>query len=181
VERGVIVRSSIVVVVALGVVFALGSAPAEEIVAAEGVPRVQIRNTDNCPVKILPRKSRVVDPDELLDRGEGSLAAQEMYKRKFFGATERQVIYDVVFRNDSEQELLSVAFVWTAFDEAGKRVYQRLSHYGSAPLAPGRIHALHDLDVMIAREVERYELSVFGAEFADGSLCVAKPDDLAER
>ena len=168
-------------VLAFGVFLTLGAASAEETVAADGSAKVQIRDTEDCPIQILPRKTRVVDPEVLRNRGDGSLAAQEMYKRKFFGATERQVIYDVAFRNDSDQDLLAIAFAWTALDEAGKRVYRRMSHYGSAPLAPGRVHSLHDLDVMIAGNVARYELSVLKAEFADGSQCIAKPDEAVER
>ncbi len=97
------------------------------------------------------------------------------------GATERQVIYDVVFRNDSKHDLLAAAFVWTALDEDGKLVYRRMSNYSGTPVPPGRIQQLHELDVMIAGNVARYELPVLKTEFADGSLCDVKLSDVAKR
>jgi len=135
--------------------------------------RVEVVQVADSPVQILERKTRIADPESLNERARQSNSG--MYERKGWGATERQFVFDVVFRNETSQEILAAEFLCEAFDASGELIESRILSYHEQPVLPGRVEALHEVGLAVVGGVARYRLSTRAALLADGSLWTSPP------
>jgi len=163
-------------VIAMMLTALAGSAAAAEDPRPGGTP-LDVVNVEGCPILILERKSRVVDARALNARGdrEGS----GMYARKNWGAIERQIVFDLAFRNDSGEPVLAAEFVWEAYDQAGALIDHRTQAYTGSGVGVGEVRSVHDLGLPIADSAVRYRLRVRGALLANGAMWTAPADPQA--
>ena len=138
-------------------------------IVADNTSRIELQvvNTDDCPVHILERKSRVVGT---LDRDPWAAFRGQPHVEREYGPGESQLAFHIGFKNTADRGLDAVAFVWRAFDAADQLIYERISTSGSDPLEPGQIQTLHEQDVDRSSGIARFRLSVLQANFADGSV-----------
>jgi hypothetical protein len=160
---------------ALVVLIAGSAAQAEDVAPGGGNLGMDVSNLESCPVQILARKTRVVDPNSLSSRPHD--AGREMYRVKGYGAVDRQFVFQLSFRNDSQDEIATVAFRWEAFDESDELVFERLSYYGEHPVGSGKVASLHDLELTLTDRAVRYRVSVMQAQFTNGSSWKAPPSE----
>lgn len=136
-----------------------GGGPALEIVAAEG-----------CPVRILESKTRLAssltrDPWASL-RGAGTARGG----RATYGPGESSLVFNLGFRNVSDQDVRAVGLLWQALDSSGAVTYEWISIYSQTPVMPGDARTMHELNVEAPTEVASYRLSVLQVNLADGTI-----------
>lgn len=161
--------------IALALTLQVATAPPAENPRPAATP-LQVVNFEGCPIRILERKSRVVDARALNARGDQRGAGSGMYSRKNWGAIERQIVFDLAFRNESGQAVLAAEFAWVAYDEAGKLIDRRTQRYDGDAVGAGSAGSAHDLGLPIADGAARYRLQVRGVLLADGSMWTAPAD-----
>ena len=135
--------------------------------------RLQVSNRDDCPVEILEKKSRVVDPSSLNARGGPGTMDSTMYKKKGYGAIERHIVYDIAYRNRANQALLAAEFQLEGYGDNDDLKFKWTRSYDAEALSPQRIEIVHEVGLAIVEDVAYYKLSVRGVLLADGTLWVA--------
>jgi len=141
--------------------------------------RLHVSNRDDCPVEILEKKSRVVDPSSLNARGGPGTVDSTMYKKKGYGAIERHIVYDIAYRNRANQTLLAAEFVLEGYGDDDDLKFKWTRSYDAKTLSPQRIEIVHEVGLAIVEDVAYYKLSVRGALLADGTLWVPRDSDSA--
>jgi len=149
-------------------------------VAADNTSRIELEvvNTDDCPIQILERKTRV---GGTLDRDPWVELRGQPHVEREYGPGESQLAFHIGFKNAAGRDVDAVAFVWRAFDASEQLIYERISTSGSDPLEPGQMRTLHEQDVDRSNGIARYRLSVLQANFTDGSVWTAPPTAMRNR
>lgn len=138
-----------------------------------GQYEIDLLNPEQCPVTILQKKTRVADPNRYDAWASTRSSDPSTYARRSYEAGERQMIYDVAFRNVSSKEIDEIVFLWEAFDSARQPSYIFRSAYDAKTLRPGEVQFKHEVDFKHSATVDNYRLSVRRVTFADGTVWVA--------
>jgi hypothetical protein len=138
-----------------------------------GQYQIDLLNPEECPVTILQKKTRVADPNRYDAWASTRSSDPSTYARRSYEAGERQMIYDIGFRNGSSKEIGEVVFLWEAFDSSKQPSYIFRSTYDAKTLLPGEVQFKHEVDFKHSANVDTYRLSVRRVTFADGTAWVA--------
>jgi len=136
---------------------------------------LELLNPDGCPVEILDRKTRVADPNRYDAWAPVRGMDPSQYGRRSYEKGERQMIYDVAFRNQSGNDVTSVEFLWEAFNTSREPSFIYRSTFDAKTLRPGQVQFKHDVDFRLSPDIGAYRVSVRKVTFADGTQWVAPP------
>ena len=151
----------------------VGAEEAEKKERVTGQYEIDLINPEECPVTILQKKTRVADPNRYDAWATTRSSDPSTYSRRSYEAGERQMVYDVAFRNTSKAEIVEIVFLWEAFDSSRQPSYIYRMQYDAKSLRPGEVQFKHDVDFKHSANVGNYRLSVRRVTFADGSAWVA--------
>jgi hypothetical protein len=166
-------RSRLTVVLVLLLLLAAGQIGAEKKERVTGQYEIDLLNPDDCPVTILEKKTRVADPNRYDAWATTRSSDPSTYARRSYEAGERQMIYDVAFRNVSRSDIDEIDFLWEAFNSSKQPSFIFRSSYDAKTLRPGEVQFKHEVDFKHSAAVDTYRLSVRRVTFADGTVWVA--------
>jgi hypothetical protein len=164
------------------IVIALAAIP-WSVTVAEEQPRGRLTgqfelvlvNPEGCPIQVLDKKTRVADPNRYDAWAPVRSNDPSTYARKSYESGERQMIYDVAFRNDSKRNIVSVEFLWEAFDTSKRPSFNYRAIWDAKTLRPGEVQFKHEVDFKLSADIGGYRLSVRKVRFDDGEEWVAPP------
>lgn len=164
-----IMRLKLIATTCLALTLALAGAHAAERRPGGG-PALEVAAAAGCPVRILESKTFLAssltrDPWAAL-RGAGTARGG----RATYGPGESSLVFNLGFRNVSEQGVRAVGMLWQALDATGDVVYEWISIYSQTPVTPGDARTMHELNVEAPMEVASYRLSVIQVNLADGTV-----------
>ena len=134
---------------------------------------LELVNPQDCPVRMLDRKTRVADPNRYDAWAPLRSNDPSTYTRKSYESGERQMIYDVAFRNESKRNIVSVEFLWEAFDTSERSSFIYRATWDAKTLRPGEVQFKHDVDFKLSADIGNFRLSVRKVQFEDGAEWVA--------